>query len=105
MPARVLGLLLYLSRLRSEYLLARALAETLPTSVEWDAFMARPEVVEELDALASVVLDIRRRIDTYQIAPDEAAAPHVGRLFESVVLLTETLGISPVDLIIPLINA
>jgi hypothetical protein len=103
-----LALLLYLSRLRSEAIVGRALAETFPTEADWEGFTQDPNTVEELSAFADVVLDMRSGQVSPSLTPQDVEAmakPHLSRAMESVELMAEKLGIRTEDLIAALVTA
>jgi hypothetical protein len=106
-PFGTLALLLHLSRLRSEYIIGRALAEKFPTEDDWVGFTSNRWTVEELSEFAGIVRDLRSG-RTPILSPkdvENAAAQHTDRLLESVSIAAETLGVRPEDLVNALITA
>lgn len=109
LPWSTLALMLRLSRMRSEFLVARALADTYPTEAVFQAaFLHDPTVMEELDAFSQVVEDVRLTGMTRTArTPEDVArltAPHLGRALESVALVAERLQCSPEDLLVTLVT-
>lgn len=108
MPWSSLAVLLHLSRMRSEFAVARALAERFPTEAEWQSFLQDPVVHEEINALSGVIADIRGgHINPVDLTPTvvaKMATPHMDRALECVALTAERLGIATEDLLLTLVT-
>lgn len=108
MQFRVFEALHYLSRLRSEGRIMRALAERFPSEDLWVAFMLDPELQEELDCFLECfdeLQDIAGDQGLSTIAQVHALAnPEFDRALEALSTTAEKLGLDPNDLMVVLMG-
>lgn len=97
------GLAMRLSQLRSAVRVGQALAQACPTEESWETIMADPELQETLSAVAEIVTDITRELET--ATPDTAidtVLRHHTRGLEALEPLCELFQLDPEDLLVVL---
>lgn len=102
------AVVLHLSYLRSQLLVADALARRYPTEEAWQALLNDPLFQETIRDLSEIVADLRDG-GLLGLTPDPAALAaaaqqHHGRALEAVEDLAQALGVDPHDLLTVLIR-
>lgn len=108
-PDAVISIVLHLSRLRTNYLVGRALAEKYPTEAEWQAVLNNPATLELIDEFAQTVVDVRVASELAgTFTPDkvqEAVGKHYDRALDGVQAFAQLTDIAPEDLLSALTHA
>lgn len=90
-----------LSQLRSAVRVGLALAERFPTEAEWEAEMEKPEIQENLEAVAQVLGDVQLDLD--DATPEKVLSSvenHYDRVQEALGPLCDRYGIAQEDLLV-----
>lgn len=106
-PYTTIAALLRLSKLRSEFLVGRALAERYPTEEEWEEALDDRELIEQLDSLGLVADDMRSHLGLEEPTPESvqnAVGQHYQQAIESIQLFAEEIGTDVQDLLNVLVN-
>ena len=106
-PYGTLALLLHLSRLRSDFIVGRSLAEKFPTEESWTRFTTDPITLEEFSLFAHYIRELRAHAKQITSPQDveHMMAPHMDYVLECLSMTAEKLGIRPEDLITTLVTA
>lgn len=108
-PYTQFGIILHLSWLRSAIAVGVALNELAPTEDDWAELCNDPTFLEEMQAFADVIEDIRKQtaagLDVGLAALERAGSQHHGRAIEAISVTAERLGVPPEDLLAILLHA
>lgn len=95
------NLAIRLSQLRSAVRVGLALAEKFPTEEAWEEELNKPEVQENLQAVAEIITDVQLDLD--ESTPEKAlqnVENHYDRAAEALLPLCERYEIAPEDLLV-----
>lgn len=93
---------LRLSKLRSQYLIGKALSETFATEAEWQDALNDPETMEQFEAAGFIADDLRSHLGTVDPTPEaveDAAALEYKDALETIQLFADDIGATIQDLL------